>query len=312
VTDDNAWGIWSGRRSGLALTVRAGDQAPGTTPNKDFHSFSHVTLNDSGRIAFLGYLKPDSLFPLTDDLEGVWSNGSGSLQLLAQSGSRAPGTPAGIIFLGGPGSGGTFSRPVINNEGKVAFVANLSEEGMPNFVDFDRGIYSDLHGSLQLIVREGDQAPDLPLGVLIDDLPLEPPSLNNLGQLAFAATLRRHVGGVTADNDAAIWAQDRNGDLRLVIRKGDSIDVDNGPDVDLRTVTSSLFLPGSGNQDGTPNFFNDLGQLVFRAEFSDGSAGVFVWSPFTIPEPASLHLVVLVLSLSAARFRRRVAHPLPN
>lgn len=36
------------------------------------------------------------------------------------------------------------------------------------------------------------------------------------------------------------------------------------------------FVGGSGNQDGRSSGFNDLGQLVFSAIFSDGSSGIFV------------------------------------
>ena len=101
------------------------------------------------------------------------------------------------------------------------------------------------------------------------------------------------IGGVTAANDEGYWAQDLSGNLRLLVREGDTITVAPG---DLRTIaTFGLSGDARGFQ------FDDLGNLMFRANFTDGSQGVFVVS---VPEPTSL---VLSLATCIVACRRRRA-----
>ena len=86
------------------------------------------------------------------------------------------------------------------------------------------------------------------------------------------------------------------GNLRLIVRQGDTIDVDDGPGIDLRTIRYlSVFSSNTGNDDGRGSGFNDLGQLAFKATFTDGATGIFVSDRVAvIPEPSSLLLAGLV------------------
>ena len=54
---------------------------------------------------------------------------------------------------------------------------------------------------------------------------------------------------------------------------------------DFRTVNSLGFTANTGNGDGRPSGFNDLGQLGFFASFTDGSQGIFVSNLVAIPDP---------------------------
>src|SRR5882724_12091865 len=61
-------------------------------------------------------------------------------------------------------------------------------------------------------------------------------------------------------------------------RRRDSLRLDI---VRFHTVASTVVrtvvpLNTSGNEDGRSRGFNNLGQLAFRASFTDGSAGIFV------------------------------------
>ena len=112
----------------------------------------------------------------------------------------------------------------------------------------------------------------MPAGVLFDLL--RDPALNSAGQVAFVADLRGT--GITTANNTGLWAQNSNGSLSLVAREGDTLDVDDGPGVDLRTVTQLAFFSDSGGEDGQRTGLNQTGELAFTAAFSDSSTGVFV------------------------------------
>jgi hypothetical protein len=79
----NWYGIWSNGSGELAEVVRAGETAPGIAAT--FDEFSDPDINAAGHIAFWG---------LADNGDtataGIWSDSSGSLELIARSGSLAP------------------------------------------------------------------------------------------------------------------------------------------------------------------------------------------------------------------------------
>ena len=117
--------------------------------------------------------------------------------------------------------------------------------------------------------------------------------LNDAGQTAFSAQLTG--SGVDETNNQGIWATNPTGALQLIARTGDPLEVAPG---DFRTINGLSFIADTGNSDGRPSGFNNLGQLAFRAVFTDESQGVFVSSLVAIPEPSSFALAaVCVLGL---------------
>jgi hypothetical protein len=215
-------------------------------------------INNAGHAAFLAQLAGTGVDDTNDS--GIWSEGGGSLGLVARAGSPAPGTLAGINFKG------FEPRIVLNAAGQTAFRADLT--GNVTSVD-DSGIWSEGGGSLTMVARKGSPAPGAPAGVNFDAF--REPVLNGAGRTAFVADF---TGNVTPDVDPeGIWAEDPTGTLGLVVRAGDAIEVAPG---DARTVSELRFVGGSGLEDGRPAGFNDAGQVAFRAKFTDGSEGVFV------------------------------------
>ncbi len=294
VTTFNNRGIWSeGGGSGLALVARGGNAAPGTDAGVNFIGFFDPVINDLGQIAFRGIVTGTGVTSSND--YGIWSQGGGSgLSLIAREGDAAPGTGPGVSFS-------FLNDPVFNGAGQIAFRGNITGTGVSSSNNV--GIWSESGGGgLALIAREGDAAPGTGPGV--DFSALGTPVLNGAGQIAFVGNLRG--AGVDSSNIDGIWATDRDGFLKLIVRQGDLFDVNEDPLIDeLRTLKSvnfvSLSIVGSGNEDGRASGFNDLGQLVFRAEFTDGSSGIFVSNIVAIPEPSS----VLLLSLAVPLFLRR-------
>ena len=291
VTDSNNAGIWSeGAGSGLALIARAGDAAPDTS-GAVFSTLGIPVINSAGQTAFSGTLTGTGISESNNG--GVWSEGGGSgLELVAREGDAAPGT-SGALFSG-------FRDVVLNDAGQTGFTGSVTGSGVSS--SNNRGIWSEGGGNgLKLVAREGDAAPGTS-GAFFSSF--RSPIFNRAGQTAFLAELTGT--GVTFGNDTGIWAEDTAGNLRLIARTGDLLDVDDGPGTDLRTISSLSFFENTGNEDGRRSGFNDLGQLAFGARFTDNiinnSSGIFVSNLVAVPEPSSL--VLLSLAALGACTRR--------
>jgi hypothetical protein len=78
---------------------------------------------------------------------------------------------------------------------------------------------------------------------------------------------------VTSENDEGIWLVDAEGNKSLIAREGDLLAG--------KTVSSLSFSGNSSGSDGQRTGFNALDQLIFRATFTDGDSGIFLYSPST-------------------------------
>lgn len=143
-------GIWSEGSDRLHLVALSGEQAPGTQIGTRFDGFYDPVLNASNQTAFRAVLKIDGDVTSSND-DGVWSEGSGALALIAREGSQAPGVPGGAVF------NNLFSDPVMNSSGRVAFRAVLQSGITGISPSNNEGIWAeDALGKLTLVVREGD------------------------------------------------------------------------------------------------------------------------------------------------------------
>jgi hypothetical protein len=207
-----------------------------------------------------------------------------------------------------------FNNPVISEAGDVGYIAAMIDgQAIPNetYMVMKRSPGQDP----QVIARTGLPAPGTTPGQVYGrfgsgiGMGLR---INSFGQVAFGGPV---VDSTTGQNTGfGIWAQDRNGVLHLVAKNGDTIDVDDGPGTDYRTIYSgdyAMFALNAGADGGTqgrgPSFFNDRGEVLFYAVFTDGTSGIFVSSVAAVPEPSTF-VVALMLSwglLSRGRFRIR-------
>jgi hypothetical protein len=221
----------------LRTVALSGQHAPGTLDGVNFMpsvgAFGIPVLNNMGQVAFWGHLN----LPAVDSSnDGIWSEGSGSLALVAREGDNVPGIGT---FRG-------FDWPVINDVGHTAFVGrianswatwaqragglvrvgassnnshiSLNNSGHTTFSA--NGIWSEGSGSLVRVAGIGDRAPGTPTGVTFTAFPATPPAtppVNSFGQTAFRASLTG--SGVTSQNNAGIWSQG-SGSLALVVRGG--------------------------------------------------------------------------------------------
>jgi hypothetical protein len=178
----------------------------------------------------------------------------------------------------------------MNSRSQMLVSGTLSGTDITSNNDFAVWI-RDPSGAFQLVVREGEQAPGLPVGYLFmdrgQDLSHVIPgaSLNSQGRVGFIRHFKSSLAGSAVGE--GIWAQDVDGALKLIVATGMDLEVLPG---DVRTIESLVFYGKGNNESGYRSSFNDRGQLAFYAAFTDGSSGIFVSNLVAIPEPRALTL----------------------
>ncbi len=292
-------GIWSDKTGELRLIMHNEQQVPNIAPEVYFSNMYPDTfqagkpyLSGGGHTAFRAGLFGPGANALTDG--GIWSDRGGSVALVVRDGDPAPGMPDGTTFQG-LAVRYPFHPMSVNAKGELAFVAFL--DGPSNISGMS--VWSEGSGSLALVARGGENAP----GANANDafISFESISLNSLGQTAFLASFRDSA--IEGPIMHGIWARDVLGQLQLIVREGDVLEVAPG---DFRTVNSVDFLGNSEAASGR-GAFNDRGQLAFRASFIDGTNGLFVSDLVAVPEPSTLALAAtgLVVLLLSIRRRRK-------
>lgn len=274
----------------LEVVTQWGDAVPQVSASATVDAMSRPLIGSSGHIAFTvrldgtELLNPQAVF--VDDLEN-------NRRLVVQSFDEVPGTSDGTIFR-------SLEVRDINADGRVALVSRLSSPTPNKFALFSDGLGQEL----RMVAGEGEPAPGTEYGTVFAGSPSSPSyyyydfgsTLNTNGQVAF---IHRLFGpAVDEKNDVGIFAQDIHGDLHLIARTGDAIDVSSDPlSPDVRTISRLSFDTSLG--------FNDLGQLAFQARFDDGSDGIFVSNLVAVPEPPS-HLLIwlVVMVVGICRLRR--------
>jgi len=138
-------------------------------------------------------------------------------RVIAYTGMDAPGQPPGTVVNGLGSLADHVRGPVINSSGEILLFAELSEPGLST------GLRSSVlrHDGdlLSLIAAEDQQAPDLP-GSSSTLVVISPRIvLDDAGRGCFFATV--DVAGDTYRD--GLWATDASGDLRLVVREGQTL-----------------------------------------------------------------------------------------
>lgn len=261
--------IWFEDSGVRSLIAREGEPAPGI-PGATYFFFESPVLNNAGQIAFKNNTRVGGGF----GPQGIWLHDPAAAalpELVVKRGDAAPESPSPATFTG-------FFAPVLSGAGQVAFKAGTT--GGPLFSDH-QGIWTGEQGNLRLVAHRGQQAPGAPAGQVFCFL--IGPELNSSGQVAFMARLGNGPADVFCTAGVGIWAEDADGELTLIARKGDTLDV--APS-DSRTISglstefsnNLVIRPHSGNEDGRPSAFNNDGALAFTATFDDGTSGIFVAS----------------------------------
>lgn len=281
--------IWRQRTDGgFDAIVSTGDPAPGF-PGGTFWDFERFNINGSGQTAFQAVVE----IPGVGYKNGLWiADEDGTVSAIAQESQPAPGVPNATFqkFLS---VDRTF---VLNGSGEMAFTAALMGPGIDE--SNDTGLWRVRpNGTVELVAHEGSV-----FGTFNDVgsafLSYTTIAMNSLGQLAFTT------------DDAALWAEDSSGQLKLIARAGEEIDLDPGPGVDLRKIISVHMLNTSNGEDGLARPFNDNGQLAYLLRFEQYSYGVFRTNVNAVPEPGNACL--LAMSLITIVVNRYTSSPRAN
>jgi hypothetical protein len=257
----------------LSAVASANDSVAGIA-SALFAAFGSPAMNQSDYTAFKAIITGSAAGIGVSNNSGIWADdNTGTRQLVVQTGtaSLAPGT-AGAVFS-------ALGDPVYNNNEVVAFMGTLKPgvgDAVKTPLNKTTGLWSNEGGVLHLVARTGVQAPDCPAGATFASvsqfaLP-DQGGASNQGGVVLLANLKPGAGGVNTNNNQGIWAVDTAGNLRLILRKGDSKNVDAG----TKTITGITFLNAPAYAGGQTRSFNQsTGDLLVKLAFKDGSSGVF-------------------------------------
>ena len=237
-----------------------GQDAPGAAPGVMFSSFGRPSINSAGQIAFKAELSGTGVDSSND--AGIWSEGSGSLQLVVREGNAAPGTEAGVVFQDYSSTGHfTITDPAINDAGRTAFRASLS--GPDIYLLNLAGIWSDVSGPLSLIARLNDPAPDTSPDAVFAFFSgptgshLSLPHINAIGQIAFDGYL---VNKNTLKPEGfGIWSVGPDSS-RVIVRTGDA-----APGTAPGTVFGGFDIAPPYPSITPKDSLNDAGHIAFFA-----------------------------------------------
>lgn len=157
---------------------RSRQPAPHESLTIRFLALDHTpTINDSGQVAFSSLIFGNGVD--SDSNKTIWSEGSGSLSLVARTGQQAVGMSTGTTYQ-------TFESPILNNLGQTAFRVAL-----PGTTQFstEPAIYSDAGGVLDLVIRSRVRAFGTPAADRFDGF--SDPSLDENGRAVFLGFLQR-------------------------------------------------------------------------------------------------------------------------
>lgn len=271
----------TGAMFGTSVILATKTAIPGM-PGATFSALGNPAINDLDHTAFQATLTGTSggIAITSTNNSGIWADtGTNGRQLIARTGSSAPGYDSISPLYTGSSVGvfGTLSDPVYANNDAVAFLGTLPVAGSVTSAN-KTGIWATTSGSLTLVARAGDPAPDASGSITANSPVFSSFSqfvLPDQGGVIFLATLVTGTGGVLATNNQGIWAVDTNGVLKQIIRTGSALTV-NGSTKIISTV--AIFNAPAAST-GQARHFNSPGDLTYKVTFTDGVSG-FVQSVF--------------------------------
>jgi hypothetical protein len=270
VNFQNDEGLWYGSATAPTNIAREGNTPTGF-PSSDtymggmYQTFTAPLINNAGHVAYLA--------TLAGAQPAIFVGDPSALQIVAQPGQPAPGTPSGVTFSPYSNNGSIlFSPAALGANDRVTFAAALSGPG-GNFYN-SWGIWTGTPGNVLLVARGGDQAPGLPSGTFFGSSTIGIPPFTNIeangaGQVAFGSVA---VTQSLSYNGSGLWAG-TPGHLALVAAGGaQAPGMASGVTFNLDAFTSTIY---SGPYFGGV-VENAQGELAFAAR-ADGTQHDGLW-----------------------------------
>lgn len=192
-TDVVPHGVWVSSRESLHPLAISGQEAPGTGGARFQTPGWPIIVASDGQALFYAHLIHE-MGVTSDNDYGIWAGSPEDVHVVARKPEQAPGLPTGVnysLFFADPHSSGqmgfsaSLQGPSVNMSNEsAAWIGTIGEAG-----------------SLQLIARGGDPAPDLPAGSRF--VSLGTPAVNAAGHVALLATA---TGAEPGAQKPGIWA----------------------------------------------------------------------------------------------------------
>lgn len=204
-------GIWSEVNGSLSLIARRGMVPTGFPPGSGFQFGSSSPQTTVAPFVFDG---GQTVFGSSyDGVTTVWSGGpSSNLSPAIITGLSAPTSVPGTLF-----QSAVAPSLRVNASGSLATIATLQSGAGGATAGNSRGIWTGLPGSLELLARQGFDAPGTSGG---DFSEFEFPVFTDTGTTAFVASLAAGTGDVSSVNNVGIWRGTASS-LEMIAREGE-------------------------------------------------------------------------------------------
>ena len=259
------YGIWYQPVAGsLAKVVTTSETAPGTS-SATYSALEMPSMGSAGTFAFRGVLNADGDNSANNKNDGIWrgTQAGGVTPVIRRGDPALPGMPVGSKV--GNLWNGWLNQ---NNRGAWRGWVDTAGDGISAFPADTYGIYTDIGGTLRLLISVNDTAPGTGGATLASvDHPVVSGATAGNEHVAFIGTLSG--AGVTAGtNDKGIWRSDNGGAPVLLLRTGDTMSTSQGS----KTV-DDIDLPGSG-MDIRPwelPVMDNNGRVLMIITYTDGT-----------------------------------------
>jgi hypothetical protein len=256
--------VWSGSPTALSVVAQKGDVANGTG-GETFNSFYAESISPTGTVVIRAGLKFVSGVVTTANNEGLWSDRSGSLELVAREDDLAPCEQPDVRF-------GRFDAMFLDSSGGIVFFAYLKGLGVNSSND-GSAWRSDADGRLHLIAREGTIANNTDAAVYGQ---IDVAAANNTGGVLVFARLVSGLGDTTSTNNVGLWKDSGAADATplLVMRRSDTVTL-GGIDRTVNLLGVDYVTNAVGGTGGFGRVLNDSGTAVLTLSLSGNNGGVF-------------------------------------
>ncbi|HEX6961026.1 MAG TPA: choice-of-anchor tandem repeat NxxGxxAF-containing protein, partial [Lacipirellula sp.] len=257
ITTQNSQAIWRVSPTGGELVARRSVGNVAGVPGASYANLESVTINAAGKIAFGSELELGG--GVTEGNRGIWASDGEATELVVRSGSEPQGVPGGQFAA--------FGAPLLNDADSILTAATLAPGVGGVTASNANGLWMFHAGGSTLLARTGvGGVPNVEEAHFAEFNSL---ALNANDTVALDATLSAGVAGVTEADNEGLWLFSSAGNV-MVAREGGALAG--------RTIADLEFAGGSGGGDGRRRALNDSDQLVFRATFTNGDEGLFLYN----------------------------------